>query len=165
MRKILTSGFIFLIGLIFVSIGCGGGGGGLPILPPSTTDLAGLEGIWDFEVDLDGKITVVGIPSDIEESRNGYFVFTKLSVNDLLGNTITWSYDGHTLWLRWTEVVDVDTPYGHFNSDRTYTFKMNIEPSDTEATIGGDVVGYLTIPIYGKAKETLDVSGTLTKRL
>lgn len=156
--------FFFAALLAFLNIGCGGGGG-IPTLPPSTRDLAGLEGIWDFNVDLNGDITIAGIDHGHDETKAGYFVITKLSVNNLLGNTVTWSYDGTTLWLRWTEVVDVDTPYGHFNSDRTYTFKINIVPSVSTATIGGDTSGVLTIPIYGRAQESYEVSGTLTRRI
>ena len=158
----------FLLILTFITIlmssGCSGKSEN-PALPPSTRDLTGLEGIWDYSANLDGTIKIAGIGHHEEETRPGYFVITPLSVNDFVGNTVAWSYDGSHLYLRWTEVVGVDTVYGHFNSTRTYTFKIELTPTATSGAISGDVDGVLTIPVYGPAKETLSVDGTFAKRV
>jgi len=161
MKKILLISSFFTILML---LGCSGGNKN-PALPPSTRDLTGLEGIWDYTVDLDGSIKIAGIGHHEQQTRPGYFVVSALNVYDLAGNTVTWSYDGSRLWLRWTEVVSVDTPYGNFDSTRTYTFIIDITPSSTSGIITGDAKGSMLIPVYGQAKETLSVDGILTKRV
>ena len=98
------SKYLLLISLIFlISLaGCGAGSG----VTPATSDLSGLEGIWEIELATwgeGGKGTDCYFSWDQDDQYNSYEMFAieisphKITYAGYDYPILTWSYDGKTL--------------------------------------------------------------------
>ena len=90
---------ILAMGVLVIALlsGCGGGGGGAI---PDVYDLKGLEGIWDYTLNLKGTMTIGGDVIPMSDVAKGIFIVTTSTVTDGAGIPWSWTYDRVTLTLK-----------------------------------------------------------------
>lgn len=146
--------------LLLSSCGCGGSN-----TTPSTMDLAGLEGTWDYLRITQGSMTGPGQTYTVDDSRTGFFIISRNSVIDEQGFTYEWSFDG-TLLILTCVIMDVIQTFDCGEATFTVTLNMKIplSPGSTTGNLVGNCPVTVNSQLCSDASGTIDVTGHMTKR-
>lgn len=155
---------ILVAGILCMSLaaGCGGGGGSVI---PAVYDLKGLEGIWDYTLNMKGTMTVDGGVIPVDAVDNGFFIITSSTVTDAAGNPWSWTYDRVTLTLKAGRVTTgwLDG-CGDMYMTVSITFILPLEVGSTVAAVNGTGTGSILSTWCEPGVMNVTYTGSITKR-
>lgn len=146
--------------LLLLLSSCGGSN-----TTPSTMDLAGLEGTWDYLRIFQGSMTGPGRTYPVDDSSTGYYIISRNSVIDEQGFTYEWSFDG-TLLILTCVIMDIikTLDCGEATFTVTLNMKIPLSPGSTTGNIVGNCPVTMNTQLCGEFLGTIDVTGHMTKR-
>jgi len=140
-------------------LSCGGGSS-----IPATHDLAGLEGIWDYNMVCSGILSGSGGKIPFNMDVDGIFTITRNSIMDG-SESVTWSYDGATLSITEASNETIwDPTCGNEYMTGLASIIIPIAPGATLANIGGNMSMDMVTDFCGDATGSFKLSGTMSRR-
>jgi hypothetical protein len=153
---------VLAVGLLFLSISCGGGGG--TTLPPANRDLSGLEGTWLIAFTFSGSLNCDGETGTFADSTSATW---QISQNSIVanGNPFVWSYDGSVLTVNTAgSFQDWDSDCGTMTFSSEGQIRINITPGATFANLTGNGDMTVSFQYCDNCSGKVTYSGTIAKQ-